>query len=453
MTSSLYFYPRLTKTLPIRMYTPIETLYDIYLNGAKISTDTRQITPGCIFFALKGDTFDGNQYAEQALKSGAAYAVVDDAELAPNSSFLHVENVLLSLQDLARHHRKTFKFPVIGLTGSNGKTTTKELIAKVLTMKFNTYATKGNLNNHIGVPLTILSINRDKHEIAIVEMGANHQEEIALLCSIAQPTHGLIINIGKAHLEGFGGVAGVIKGKGELYDFLSKKKGTVFVNTQDEVVMEMVSKRRAFGEIIFYCSETSPVNPELLQENPVVIYKGNNQRRVTTHLPGRYNFDNICAALAIGNHFGVVDEDAHEAIANYQPDNNRSQLVKKGSNTVIMDAYNANPSSMKAAIENFARMEAPKKMLILGDMLELGDAAPEEHLNLGNLISEKNFDIVILAGNLMQHALPGLPKAYYFPDKFSLHNWVMDNPQENTFILIKGSRGMALETVLNVMPA
>ena len=215
--------------------------------------------------------------------------------------------------------------------------------------------------------------------------------------------------------------------------------------------MEMVSKRRAFGEIIFYNSESSAVNPELVQESPVVIYKGNNQRKVTTHLPGHYNFDNICAALAVGNHFGVTDEDAHEAIANYQPDNNRSQVVKKGSNTVIMDAYNANPSSMAAAIENFARLDAPKKMLILGDMLELGDAATEEHLALGKQIAAEKFDIVILAGQLMQHALPTLPKAYYFPDKFSLHNWVMDNPQENTNILIKGSRGMALETVLNLM--
>jgi len=433
------------------MYTPIETLYDIYINGAKISTDTRKITPGCIFFALKGDKFDGNQYAEQALQSGAAYAVVDDPSLTGNLRLLLVENVLETLQDLARQHRKTFKFPVIGLTGSNGKTTTKELIAKVLNMKFNTYATKGNLNNHIGVPLTILAVNREQHEIAIVEMGANHQEEIALLCSIAQPTHGLITNIGKAHLEGFGGMDGILKGKGELYDFLSKKKGIVFVNTKNETLMEMVSKRRAFGEIIFYNSESSAVNPELVQESPVVIYKGNNQRKVTTHLPGHYNFDNICAALAVGNHFGVTDEDAHEAIANYQPDNNRSQVVKKGSNTVIMDAYNANPSSMAAAIENFARLDASKKMLILGDMLELGDAATEEHLALGKQIAAEKFDIVILAGQLMQHALPALPKAYYFPDKFSLHNWVMDNPQENTNILIKGSRGMALETVLNLM--
>jgi UDP-N-acetylmuramoyl-tripeptide--D-alanyl-D-alanine ligase len=433
------------------MYTPIETLYDIYLNGGKICTDTRQIVPGCIFFALKGDKFDGNKYALEALQNGAGYAVIDDPELGANSRLLLVEDVLTALQDLARHHRKTFTFPVIGLTGSNGKTTTKELIAKVLGMKFNTYATKGNLNNHIGVPLTLLSIDKDKHEMAIVEMGANHQEEIALLSSIAQPTHGLITNVGKAHLEGFGGIQGIVKGKGELYDFLSKKKGIVFVNSQNDTLMEMVSRRRAFGEIVFYCSESSPVNPELLQESPVVIYKGNNNRRVTTHLPGHYNFDNVCAALAIGKYLGVSDEDAHEAIAAYEPDNNRSQVVKKGSNTIIMDAYNANPSSMAAAIANFDRMEAAKKMLILGDMFELGDAAAEEHLLLGQQIATGKFDIVILAGNLMQHALPALPKAYYFPDKFSLHNWVMDNPQENTHILIKGSRGMALETILPLM--
>ena len=434
------------------MYTPTETLYDIYINGARICTDTRLITTGCIFFALKGDKFDGNQYAAQAVEKGAGYAVIDDASVGENPKFLLVEDVLGSLQDLARHHRKTFTFPVIGLTGSNGKTTTKELIAKVLSMKFNTYATKGNLNNHIGVPLTILSIDREKHEIAIVEMGANHQEEIALLCSIAQPTHGLITNIGKAHLEGFGGMPGIIKGKGELYDYLSKKKGTVFVNAENETLMEMVSKRRAFGEIVFYCSETSPVNPELMEESPVVVYKGNNQRKVTTHIPGHYNFDNICAALAIAKHFGVEDEDAHEAIAGYQPDNNRSQVIKIGSNTVIMDAYNANPSSMAAAVQNFARTEAPRKILILGDMFELGEAAPEEHLALGKQIAGEKFDIVILAGTLMQHALTALPKAYYFPDKFSLHNWVMDNPQENTHFLIKGSRGMALETILPLMP-
>lgn len=433
------------------MYTSIETIYGLFRQHFKVSTDTRQISEGCIFFALKGDQFDGNQYAADALAKGAAYAVVDDTAVATSDRYLLVENTLEALQDLARTHRKTFEFPVVALTGSNGKTTTKELIAKVLSMKYNTYATRGNLNNHIGVPLTILSVDPARHEMAVVEMGANHQQEIALLSSIALPTHGLITNIGKAHLEGFGGVEGIIKGKGELFDFLSKKKGIVFVNSTQDVIMEMVSKRRAFGEIVFYCSENSAVNPTLLEENPNVTFS-NGGKKVTTHLPGRYNFDNICAALAVGKHFGVSDADAYEAVANYQPDNNRSQVVKKGSNTVIMDAYNANPSSMAAAVANFGRMEAPRKMLILGDMFELGDAAAEEHLALGKQIAGEQFDVVILAGKLMQHALPALPKAYYFPDKFSLHNWVMDNPQENTLILIKGSRGMSLETVLGVMP-
>ncbi len=436
----------------ILMHTSLEQLYDIYLKGHTISTDTRQITPGCIFFALKGDNFDGNTYASEALAKGAAYAVIDNPDVVTDKRLLLVEDVLTALQDLARHHRKTFTFPVIALTGSNGKTTTKELIAKVLSMKYKTYATKGNLNNHIGVPLTLLAIDPAKYEMAVVEMGANHQEEIALLSSIAQPTHGLITNIGKAHLEGFGGVKGIIKGKGELLDFLSKKKGTVFVNVENDAVMEMVSKRRAFGEIIFYCTESSPVNPELIQESPVVVFKGNKGKTVTTHIPGHYNFDNICAALAVGNHFEVTDEDAYEAVGNYQPDNNRSQIVKRGTNTVIMDAYNANPSSMAAAIENFARLDAKRKMVILGDMFELGDAAEEEHLALGKLVADAKFDLVILSGKLMQFALPALPKAYYFPDKFSLHNWVMDNPQMDTHILIKGSRGMALESVLGVMP-
>lgn len=433
------------------MFTSTEELYSIYLQNKSVFTDTRQITPGGIFFALKGDNFDGNKYADQALENGASFAVVDDSEVVKDNRFLLVEDVLTALQELAKHHRKTFEFPVVALTGSNGKTTTKELIAKVVSMKYKTYATKGNLNNHIGVPLTLLAIDPKRYEMAIVEMGANHQQEIALLCSIAQPTHGLITNIGKAHLEGFGGISGIIKGKGELFDYLSKKKGTVFVNTTNDTVMEMVSKRRAFGEIVFYCSPSGIVNPELLEDTPVVVFK-TASKTSTTHLPGKYNFDNICAALAVAKHFEVEDADALEAVTSYTPDNNRSQIVKKGSNTIIMDAYNANPSSMAAAIENFARMDASRKVVILGDMFELGDESAAEHEALGKLISEQSFDIVILAGKHMQHALGALPQAYYFPDKFSLHNWVMDNPQENTHFLIKGSRGMALESVLNLLP-
>ncbi len=426
----------------------LEELYAIYLKNSTVCTDTRKIAPGCLFFALKGDNFNGNTFAQQALDSGAAFAVVDDFSVVKDKRFLLVDDVLIALQELAKHHRKNWDIPVIGLTGSNGKTTTKELIAAVLAKKYRTNATVGNLNNHIGVPLTLLSIQPDDNTVAVIEMGANHQQEIAFLCSIAQPTHGLITNIGKAHLEGFGGIAGVKKGKGELYTYLSKKKRVVFVNTQDETLMEMASKKHAFGEIVFYRTASSEVNPTLVEESPFVIYENQEKQTIVTHLPGRHNFDNICAALAIGHYFEVPSDDAHRAISDYRPDNNRSQVIEKGNNTITLDAYNANPSSMRAAIEHFTRSDAPRKMLILGDMLELGDEAAAEHLTIGQLVAEGKFDVVILTGPLMQHALPALPKAYYIPDKFSLHNWIMDHPQENTHILIKGSRGMGLESVV-----
>ncbi len=429
----------------------IEELYAIYLENPIVCTDTRKITPGCLFFALKGDNFDGNKFAQQALDAGAAFAVVDDFSVVKEKQFLLVDDVLATLQELAKHHRGTWDIPVIGLTGSNGKTTTKELIAAVLAKKYRTNATVGNLNNHIGVPLTLLSIQPNANTVAVIEMGANHQKEIAFLSSIAQPTHGLITNIGKAHLEGFGGIAGVKKGKGELYTYLSKKKRVVFVNTQDDTLMEMVSKKHAFGEIVFYCTPSSEVNPTLVEESPFVIYENQKGQTIVTHLPGKHNFDNVCAALAIGHYFAVPGEAAHRAISDYQPDNNRSQVIEKGSNTITLDAYNANPSSMRAAIEHFTRSDAPRKMLILGDMLELGEEAAAEHLAIGQLVAEGKFDIVILTGPLMQHALPALPKAYYIPDKFSLHNWIMANPQQDTHILIKGSRGMGLESVVQFL--
>ncbi len=430
----------------------LEQLYDIYLKNPVLSTDTRAITPGCLFFALKGEKFDANSFALRALEAGAAYAVVDNPAVAVGQEkLLLVDDVLGTLQDLARHHRSTWDFPVIGLTGSNGKTTTKELIAAVLSKKYHTYATRGNLNNHIGVPLTVLAVDPEKHDVAIIEMGANHQEEIAFLCSIAQPTHGLITNIGKAHLEGFGGLAGVKKGKGELYTYLSKKKRVVFVNTQDDTLMDMASKKHRFGEIIFYRSASSEVNPKLMEESPFVVYENQEQQTIVTHLPGQHNFDNICAALAIGHYFEVPSDDAHRAVSDYQPDNNRSQVMQMGSNTITLDAYNANPTSMRAAIEHLGRSDAARKMVILGDMLELGAAAEAEHLAIGELVAAQNFAVVILTGPLMQYALPALPKAYYIPDKFSLHNWIMDHPQEKTSILIKGSRGMGLESVVQFL--
>jgi len=429
-----------------------EQLYAKFLECTGVSTDTRRITPDCLFVALKGDNFNGNTFAEQALASGARYALVDDPDVADRheNRCLLVPDSLLALQDLARHHRQTFAFPVVGLTGSNGKTTTKELIAAVLGKNYRVYATIGNLNNHIGVPLTLLSIT-DQYDMAVIEMGANHQREIELLCSIAQPTHGLITNVGKAHLEGFGGLEGVRKGKGELYDYLAQNGQTVFINSRDTTLTAMYRERlktlrseTTFAEAIFYPGETT----ELVQESPVVSYRDAARNDVTTHLPGRYNFENMLAALAVGQYFGVSSADANRAVADYNPTNNRSQVIVKGTNTILLDAYNANPSSMAAAIRQFAATPANHKMVILGDMYELGNESEAEHAALGRLIADCRFEVVILAGQDMKFALHALPNAYYIPDKFSLHNWLMDHPITDTHVLVKGSRGMGLESVV-----
>ena len=429
-----------------------EQLYAKFLECTGVSTDTRRITPDCLFVALKGDNFDGNAFAERALASGARYALVDDPDVADRDAnrYLLVPDSLLALQDLARHHRQTFAFPVVGLTGSNGKTTTKELIAAVLGKNYRVYATIGNLNNHIGVPLTLLSIT-DQYDMAVIEMGANHQREIELLCSIAQPTHGLITNVGKAHLEGFGGLEGVRKGKGELYDYLAQNGQTVFINSRDTVLTAMYRERlktlrseTTFAEAVFYPGETT----ELVQESPVVSYRDAAGHDVTTHLPGRYNFENMLAALAIGQYFGVSPADANRAVADYNPTNNRSQVIMKDTNTILLDAYNANPSSMAAAIRQFAATPARHKVVILGDMYELGHESEAEHAALGRLIADCRFDVVILAGQDMKFALHALPNAYYIPDKFSLHNWLMDHPMTDTHVLVKGSRGMGLESVM-----
>lgn len=432
----------------------LSQLYNAFLACQGISTDTRQITPGCLFVALRGDTFNGNEFALNALAEGTRYALIDDPAVVENApveyreQLLLVPNALVALQDLARHHRHQFTFPVVGLTGSNGKTTTKELMAAVLARKYRVEATVGNLNNHIGVPLTLLRINPKTTEIAVVEMGANHQQEIAMLCRICEPTHGLITNVGKAHLEGFGGVAGVRKGKGELFDYLAKTGGTVFVNQQDSTLCDMVSERSFHAVISYYTDGQYTVE----QESPVVIFEDATtdfapNPRIETHLPGLYNFANMAAALAVGAFFGVPQTAALQAIADYNPTNNRSQLITKGTNTIWLDAYNANPSSMAAAIRQFGQ-QTGRKAVILGDMYEMGDESEAEHAALGELVAAQQFDLVILAGHDMKYALPALPKAYYFPDKFSLHNWIADNPMQHTHILIKGSRGMKLETVV-----
>lgn len=427
-------------------YISIESLFEKFLECTEICTDTRKIKKDALFFALKGPNFNANALAQKAIELGAKFAVVDEAELATSSKMLLVEDGLTALQNLAKYYRSTWTIPVISLTGSNGKTTSKELINSVLSTKFKTHATAGNLNNHIGVPLTLLAKPQDA-QIAIIEMGANHQQEIAMLSEIAQPNFGLITNIGKAHLEGFGGLAGVRKGKGELYDYLAKTKGTVFINGQNETLVAMAAERK-FTEKIAYQQANSFLEISAESTQPLVQIKLSNGTVLESHLPGEYNFENMVNAIAIGKYFGIETDTAIQAVCAYNPTNNRSQWMEKGTNQILMDAYNANPSSMSAAISNFNESVNTAKMVILGDMFELGDEAEIEHENLGLLLKNCNIDIILLAGEHFKAALKHLPKAYYFPDKFGLHNWLQDNPIHNHHILIKGSRGMGLESCL-----
>ncbi|UBM57757.1 UDP-N-acetylmuramoyl-tripeptide--D-alanyl-D-alanine ligase [Marinilongibacter aquaticus] len=421
----------------------IEELYTLFLKSSGVCTDTRKIEKDCLFFALKGGNFNGNAFAKEALAKGALYAVIDEKEYK-GADCLLVEDVLETLQELANYHRKQFDIPVFALTGSNGKTTNKELLKAVLSKKYKVHATQGNLNNHIGVPLTLLSMPKET-EMAIVEMGANHQREIAMLCAIAEPTHGLITNIGKAHLEGFGGEAGIEKGKGELYDYLKNAQAYAFVNETDPKLMEMV-KARQMILVVYY----GKPGLQMLSASPQVVFKISEEgESVSSHLSGEYNFKNIENAVAVGQYFNVPDESIAEAISAYNPDNNRSQKVEKGSNVVYLDAYNANPSSMEAALRNFIQLETEgPKMVILGDMFELGEYSQAEHEKVGALVAQGKFDLVVLYGENMKAALEHLPLAYYFTDKFSLHNWIHDLKLENYTVLIKGSRGVALETAV-----
>jgi UDP-N-acetylmuramoyl-tripeptide--D-alanyl-D-alanine ligase len=427
-------------------------LYQKYRECSGVSTDTRKIPSDSMFFALKGPNFNANHFAEQALEKGAKYAVVDDPSVVTNERILLVHDGLQALQNLANFHAQQLDIPFIALTGSNGKTTTKELVNSVLSTRFKTYATLGNLNNHIGVPLTILAID-DSIEIAIIEMGANKQGDIKELVEICEPTHGFITNIGKAHLEGFGGMEGVRKGKGELFDRLAENNQTVFVNVASTPTYEMAMERQGFSEIITYTTDTNrrfQTVVTLLEDSPFVVFTDPEGSYYKSHLTGKYNFQNIAAAVRIGQHFGVETKIACQAAADYEPNNNRSQFILKGSNNVLMDAYNANPSSISAAVTYFNDLKATKKMVILGDMFELGEEANEEHEALGKLLAECNFDNILLVGSLMENALKALPmmKALYFPDKFGLHTWLQDYPQTNTHILVKGSRGMGLESIL-----
>ena len=416
----------------------IEQLYKLYSQSYLADTDTRKIRKGSIFFALKGANFNGNKFAADALKSGSSYVVIDEKEYNQHANFILVKNVLETLQQLANFHRKQLNIPIISLSGSNGKTTTKELINAVLSKKLNTTATIGNLNNHIGVPLTLLAMTPTT-EIGIVEMGANHIKEIEFLCGIAEPNFGFITNFGKAHLEGFGSVEGIIEGKSELYNFLRNNNGIAFVNEDDEL---QTKQSKGINSITFNKNFI-----QFIEANPFVKVQFNNTI-IESQLIGKYNFNNIAAAIAIGNYFKVSKELIKNAIENYIPTNNRSQILEKGTSKIILDAYNANPSSMQAALENFSQLKDLNKIVFLGDMFELGNDSKKEHQKIADLATSFNFSKVYLIGKAF--STTPVKNAFVY-DSFEAFKTSTENLNiSNSTILIKGSRGMALERILDL---
>ena len=429
----------------------IEELYSIYLNCTHICTDSRKVENKSIFFSLQGDNFNGNTYAEIALNNGCSFAVIDDVNYYKDNRYILVDNTLKILQDLAKYHRSKLKIPIIGITGTNGKTTTKELLNAVLSKKYNTLATIGNLNNHIGVPQTILKTSKFT-EIAIIEMGANHLGEIAELCEIAQPNFGIITNIGKAHLEGFGSIEGIIKTKSELYNWIRKKEGTLFVNGDNPILTTLSEniKRITYGN-----SSNNNYSANIVAANPYLevelINKNTNKLdKIKSKLVGSYNFENILAAIAIGNYFNVDRNSIINAIESYTPTNNRSQIIKTEQNRVIMDAYNANPSSMEASINNFATIAFDNKVVILGDMLELGNESEKEHLKILELANKKKFDKIILVGKIF-NKINNNSEIPTFKGTDDLAIWLKINKIMGKTIFVKGSRGIKLENILNLL--
>jgi UDP-N-acetylmuramoyl-tripeptide--D-alanyl-D-alanine ligase len=425
----------------------MEQLYKIYQQYPSVQTDTRKLKPGDIFFALKGGNFNGNKFARQAIDSGAAYAVIDEKEFAIEGKTMLVDDVLITLQQLAKQHRQQFNIPFIAITGSNGKTTTKELIHAVLSTSFTTYTTEGNLNNHIGIPLTILKIKPDA-EIAVIEMGANHLGEIASYCKYALPTHGLITNCGKAHLEGFGSIEGVRKGKGELFDYLrTLTHGMAFVMWDYEYLHDM--SKGISGIIKYGTGPDSHVIGNIKQSEPyleVAITQGLDKGVIKTQLVGDYNLPNVLAAVTVGKTFKVKEDQIHLSIEQYAPSNSRSQLVTKGTNKIVLDAYNANPSSMRLAIENFARMKADRKILMLGAMAELGKESLEEHKAIVHLIEQYQWTTVVLVGgdfSKIDHTFIS------FDNADQAKEWWLKQNLQHSHSLIKGSRSMQMEKIIN----
>jgi UDP-N-acetylmuramoyl-tripeptide--D-alanyl-D-alanine ligase len=422
----------------------IATLYQLFLAHPTISTDSRNIQQDSIFFALKGGNFNGNHFALEALQKGAVYAVVDEPVNPTSEKIILVNDVLETLQQLAKYHRQQFSIPFIAITGSNGKTTTKELVSTVLATQLTTYTTQKNLNNHIGVPLTLLSIKKDA-AIAVIEMGANHQKEIESYCNYTLPTHGIITNCGKAHLEGFGGEEGIRKGKGELFSFLKINGGTAFINDDADYLKEMSI---GINEVIKYGTKNGLVQGKVVQSNPylsVALTIHKETVLLNTQLVGDYNLPNILCAVAVGVHFKISLANIKQAIEAYTPTNSRSQLITKDSNHYILDAYNANPSSMKVAIENFAQIQASQKVVMLGAMMELGNASVQEHQNIVNLLAQYNWHKVVLTGGdfaFVKH------NYIYMKDAADAGEWLKQHNFTNTYFLIKGSRSIQMEKVL-----
>ncbi|WP_374399391.1 UDP-N-acetylmuramoyl-tripeptide--D-alanyl-D-alanine ligase [Flavobacterium sp.] len=427
--------------------TTIANLHSLFLECSSVSTDTRKIEKNSLFVALKGDNFDANTFAKEALEKGAKYVVIDNPTYLIDNRTLLVKDSLIALQELAKYHRTFLGLPIIALTGSNGKTTTKELIHAVLSKKYNTLATIGNLNNHIGVPLTLLRFTKET-EIGIVEMGANHQKEIEFLCQIAQPDYGYITNFGKAHLEGFGGVEGVIKGKSEMYDYLRGNNKMVFVNVNDSIQNEKSTNIKRFSFSLN--NSTADVKISTIEVNPMVKIIFNNQT-VQSHLIGIYNANNINAAITIGNYFKVSDELIKEAIENYIPENNRSQLIQKNGNEIILDAYNANPSSMAAAIANFIQLEKKNKIAILGDMFELGEESHNEHEKIVDLLINETSITTYFIGKDFYANQTSNTHLKFFENFENFAAFLKTNLPNNNLLLIKGSRGMALEKTLDLI--
>lgn len=429
------------------MLTDIKNLYNKFKESGKISTDTRKITRGSVFFSLRGEKFNANEFAAEAIEKGASNAVVDEPKWVKDDRYILVKDTLEALQQLAQYHRDQLKIPVLALTGSNGKTTSKELVRAVLSKKYKVLATTENLNNHIGVPLTILSIDHSI-EIAVIEMGANHVGEIARLCEIANPTHGFITNIGKAHIGTFGGFENIIRGKSELYQHLIHVGGTVWINSKNSILANM-SKR--FKSPYLYPDKGDYYHCELVSADPFVKLRTEDDVEIQTQLIGEYNFENVAVALCIGKYFQVGTQVAKQAIEKYAPDNMRSQVIRKGTNTIILDAYNANPSSMEVALSSLGKMKAAKKVAILGDMYELEEESETEHKKIADWISINKIDEALLCGELIKSAVQhGLP-IRHFNTKVDLIGFLKSRPVTEATILVKASRGMALESVVEYL--